>query len=134
MSRYSDWQSRLLAYLGSVHQTPFEYGNMDCVLFVSGAVQAMSGAGFAEGGKGQYDTLIGGLRKLREAGYEDHFGAIKDLYPQVHPAFANVGDIAVVKNGNEKGLGIVQGEMIYVMTEHGFGVVPRSMMEEAYSV
>lgn len=132
--RFYDWNTRLYQYLNASFNKSFEYGSMDCVLFASGAVKAMTGVGFAEEGRGKYTTLAGGLKHVKMAGYADHFVAVRSLFAPIETAFANVGDLAIVDDGESRGLGIVQGELIYVMTPDGFGTVPREFMKEAFTV
>jgi hypothetical protein len=38
-----DWKPRLLAFMATVHETPFEWGAHDCANFVNGAIEAMTG-------------------------------------------------------------------------------------------
>lgn len=126
MIRLPDWRPRLSAYLTSVARTPFDYGTHDCALFVAGAVQAMTGVDLAEHYRGRYTTLEGGLKALARHGLADHEAAAMALFARVHPAFAAVGDIAVIATPeNITALGIFEGQHIAVATPTGLGFVPR---------
>lgn len=122
--RLSDWRMRLQAYLQEVARTPFEPGKNDCALFLAGGVNAICGVDFAADYRGRYTTITGGLRVLRKHGHEDHIALAKEHLTEKPVAFANVGDGAVVVDGNEPALGIVQGPSVFVLTEGGLGHVP----------
>ena len=124
MQRYPDWQIRLRSYLQAVTRTPFEPGSNDCALFLAGGVEAMTGVDYAMPYRGRYTTLRGGLRVLKKEGFEDHIDLARSHLPEKPVAFANVGDGAVVLDGNEPALGIVQGASVFVLTETGLGHVP----------
>ncbi len=44
LDRLPDWRRRLLAYLEARRSQQFAYGTNDCVAFVRGAIEAMTGA------------------------------------------------------------------------------------------
>lgn len=128
------WQARLTAYLAASSTTPFRPGRLDCATFAAGAVEAMTGVDLAADWRGKYRTLEAGRARLAKAGYADQVALVASLLPEVHPAMAHAGDVAVVDEDGAPALGIVQGEMIYVVTPQGFGLVPRSRMVRAFSV
>lgn len=138
MSRFPDWQARLVAYLAGIAARPLDYGVHDCGLgLAAGAVEAMTGIDHAAPFRGRYTTLRGGLRILRKAGYANHVEyAALVLGREVHPAFAQMGDICVVPDELTGGqaLGVVQGEGLYVLTPQRLGVVPRQYMARAFGV
>ena len=55
-------------------------------------------------------------------------------FAEVHPAFAQAGDLAVVPGEDGIALGIVQGENIYVLLPTGFGLVNRLCATRAFVV
>ncbi len=122
--RFPDWRARLQDYLQKVSRTPFEDGVNDCALFLAGGVEAMTGKDYAAPYRGRYTTIRGGMRILKRAGFEDHIDLALHHLKEKPVAFANVGDGAVVVNGNEPALGIVQGPSIFVLMEHGIAHVP----------
>jgi hypothetical protein len=126
-----EWRQNLRAYLTEAHTTPFAYGSHDCMLFGAGAVQAQTGVDIAADWRGRYDTLIGGLRLILDAGYPDMATMIEAFLLQVHPAFAQEGDIALVDGA----VGVVQGAFIYVLAEGGgVGIVPLTSATNAFRV
>jgi len=51
--------------------------------------------------------------------------------PGIAPAFAQVGDLAVL---DDRAFGIVAGETIYCLGPQGLGLVPRGQMRRAFAV
>jgi len=131
--RHPDWQQRLTDYLRAHHARPFAWGRWDCALFVAGGVRAMTGRDPMRGLRG-YRTLREGLRKAQAAGLEDHVAAVADRFPEIHPAFAGPGDIAVVPGEPGLALGIVQGAQIYVVGERGLGLMLLTEARRAFRV
>jgi hypothetical protein len=124
MKRHHDWEVRLVDYVVPLMGAGFAWGRLDCALFAAGAVQAMTGEDLAKGWRG-YRTLAGGMRKLSEAGFEDHVALAASLLEEVPPSLAFRGDVAVVQGDPGLALGIVQGEAVYVMRPSGgIGLVP----------
>lgn len=130
--RLPDWKARLTAYLTQAAPRPYCLGQHDCALFAAGGVQAVTGLDPAAAWRGTYATKAAGLTALRRAGHADHIAATAAALPEIHPALAAPGDIAVVTDGGAGALGIVQGEMVYVLREDGLGLVPRSAMTRAF--
>lgn len=130
-ARLPDWRPRLVAYLEEVRARPFAYGSHDCALFVAGAVAAMTGFDAAAGFRGRYSTLTGGLKLLTGA---NHVQLVRNLFEAVPPAFAQVGDIAVIGEIGIPALGLFDGEMIVVLREEGLGRMPRAAATQAYRV
>ena len=135
MTRLPDWRPRLSAYLVAVMRTPLDMGTHDCALFVAGAVQAMTGTDPARAWRGRYTTVQGGLKALLKDGRADHVAAVAALFDPVHPAFADLGDIAVIDvPGAIAALGIFEGQHIAVLRDTGLGFVPREAATQAFRV
>lgn len=122
--RLPDWHPRLSAWLTGCARHPLVPGEHDCALFAAGAVQAMTGSDPAARWRGGYTSLPQGLRALRAAGFADHVAVVAALFEEVPPAFAQVGDIAVVRQPGElPALGVVTGAEVAVLREAGLGFV-----------
>ncbi|WP_347268186.1 hypothetical protein [Paracoccus sp. (in: a-proteobacteria)] len=119
LTRLPDWQVRLQAWLHEIDGRPIEPGRHDCCLFGAGAVEAQTGIDLAAPWRGRYTTMAGGQRLLRRAGHEDHAALIAAHLPDVHPAFAREGDLALVETPQGPAVGVHQGSAIYVLTEAG---------------
>jgi hypothetical protein len=132
--RRADWQLQLIQFMGDAARTPFQPGVHDCALFAAGAVFAMTDVDFAADFRGQYTTIKGGLKLLQKAGYSDHVALAAQLFEEIPPAFAAVGDLAVVPDAQGDALGIVQGSGIYVLTLDRLGVVSLLTASRAFRV
>ena len=133
-SRLPDWRPRLVAYLTTVAGKPFGYGTHDCALFAAGAVEAMTGNDWAADYRGRYSTLKEGLKLLDQGALRDHVALLDARLESIPPAFAAVGDIAVIGEDGTRALGIFEGESILVLRETGLGHVPRADAVAAYRV
>lgn len=135
VKRLDDWREALVKYLEGVKRTPYQPGRHDCALFAATAVKAMTGHDYAVPYRGRYTTLRGGLRVLRKDGYDDHIALAADKLPEISPAFARAGDLAVVPGeDNLPALGVVQGEKVYVLTPGGLSLVSMLSMQRAFEV
>ncbi|CUH67963.1 hypothetical protein TG4357_03310 [Thalassovita gelatinovora] len=132
--RYPDWNSRLIKYLSTAVETPFQPGIHDCALFFAGAVEAQTGKDHAAPYRGRYTTLRGGLRVLRKDGFGDHIALAAHHLPEIPPSFAQPGDGAVIDTPDGPALGVVQGERIYVLGIDRLHLMPRLNATRAFGV
>ena len=132
--RLPDWKPRLIAYLDANVRRPFAPGRHDCALFVAGAVEAMTGNDPATLFRGRYRTLRGGQRILRSAGYGNHIDLAAALFGEMHPSQAAPGDLAVVPTEEGEALGLVQGEVVYVLTPTNVGLIPIATASRVFRV
>ena len=123
--------SMLIAYAAEAGQRPFRPGRHDCALFAAGWVKLATGRDLARGWRSSYRSLSKGQHMLEDAGYADHVALAAAHLPEVAPAFAQIGDIAVLET---QAFGIVAGEMIYCLRPEGLGLVPRGQMRRAFQL
>jgi hypothetical protein len=121
----------LIDYAAEAGQRPFRPGRHDCALFAAGWVKLVTGQDLARGWRSTYRSLRRGQQLLEDAGFADHVALAAAHLPEVAPAFAQVGDIAVLDN---QAFGIVAGEMIYCLRPEGLGLVPRGQMRRAFQL
>jgi hypothetical protein len=126
-----DRLSLLIAYAAEAGRRPFRPGRHDCALFAAGWVKIATGQDFARGWRSTYRSLRRGQQLLEEAGFADHVDFAAAHLPEIAPAFAQVGDIAVL---DDNAFGIIAGEMIYCLKPQGLGLVPRGQMRRAFAV
>lgn len=120
-----DWEARLSEYLIKVGAEPFQYGRLDCALFVAGAVEAMTGEDHADGFK--YKSLRTGLKALNGEGFEDHFDF-------VDRTFKKGDDIVVIKGPAGHALGVRYRKRIYCLSEEGIASLPDLFVEKGYAI
>lgn len=132
--RLPDWHPRLTAYLGKITPVAFRMGSQDCALFAAGAVEAMTGHDPAAGFRGTYTDLKTGLKRLKAAGFDSHVQIADRLFERVHPAFAQVGDLALIEVSEGYALGVVAGELLACLNPQGLAWMPRSAAVAAWTV
>jgi hypothetical protein len=130
IARRPDWRPRLVAYLEGVRAQPFAFGQHDCALFAAGAVEAMTGVDLAEGYRGRYDSLKAGLKLVRGG----HLALLRQSFDPIPPAFAGVGDLALIGEVGFPAFGIFEGQHVLVLREEGLGLMPRAAATQAYRV
>lgn len=121
----------LNAYAEKAKARKFRPGSHDCALFAAGWVKLATGSDPAKGWRGQYRSLRRGQALLEEAGLEDHVALAASLLPEVAPAFAQIGDIALVDG---LALGVVNGERIWVLQKSGIATVPLNRATRVFRV
>lgn len=126
-----DRLSLLIAYAADAGARPFCPGRHDCALFAAGWVKQVTGRDLARGWRSTYRSLRRGQHLLQEAGFADHVALATAHLPEIAPAFAQLGDLAILDDG---AFGIVAGEMIYCLKPAGLGLVPRGQMRRALAV
>ena len=126
-----DRLSSLIAYAAEASVRPFRPGRHDCALFAAGWVKLVTGQDLARGWRSRYRSLRGGQKLMEEAGFRDHVDLAAAHLPEIVPAFAQIGDLAVLE---DDAFGIVSGEMIYCLKPKGLGLVPRGEMRRAFAV
>lgn len=136
--RLSFWRAALAAYIDEVMKKPFVWGEHDCALFAAGAVQAMTGSDPAASYRDKYKTLKGGLGLLKRKGFANHADLAASMLEEIHPAMAQVGDIAAVplEGGSFWALGLVNGPRIFVLRPDasGLGTVDLLAAKRAFRV
>jgi hypothetical protein len=126
-----DRLSLLINYAAEAGTRPFRPGRHDCALFAAGWVKIFTGQDLARGLRSQYRSLKRGQHLLQEAGFADHVAVAASHLNEIAPAFAQIGDIAVL---DDQAFGIVAGEMIYCLRPEGLGLVPRGQMRRAFQL
>lgn len=132
--RRADWHQRLTVYLAECQSRPFAYGRHDCALFAAGAIEAMTGHDPAGNDRGKYKTIRGGLGRLKRRKIKDHIAAADTMFEACATNMVRPGDLVAVKADPGMALGIVQGEMIYVLSPSGLGLVPITLAEKAWKI
>lgn len=128
--RLSTWENQLTEYIASKRHQPFEYGSNDCVHFVAGAVQAMTGEDPMPEPRGQYDSEFGSLRVIKEIGQGSLEAAVDAKFQEIEIGLAQRGDIAFFDGS----IGVVMGSFAWFVSDDGLERVPRSMWDKAWSV
>jgi hypothetical protein len=113
LTRKPDWQSCLSSYVLECAAKPFRYGELDCGLFVAGAIEAMTGVDVAGDLRGVYATRKEAFGTIRRLAGRASMEAIAECIAarcgaqEVPVAFAQRGDAVQLGRGRAATLGIV---------------------------
>jgi hypothetical protein len=117
-------------YVDRVAGKPFAWGVNDCLIMVAGAVELLTGVDHAEGFRGRYRSLAEGKELIGTT----LLRFVGERLTAIEPVRAIDGDVGAVKQGKEWGFGVFVGPYLYVMTERGIGILPRTDAVKAYKV
>lgn len=132
--RLSDWRSRLHAVVAARMRRPFAWGD-DCASFAGESVEAVTGIDFYAPFRGKYDDAIGAMRVIAGAGFNDLAELVAELFPEIAPANAEIGDLAIIDEAGRPALGVFVGERIGCVTpDRGYGTVERERAVRALKV
>lgn len=126
-----DYRSRLQNYLTGKNGLPFRFGKNDCFTFAGGAIEAVTGEDVYSQYVGKYRTGGGAARLLTENGFDTQADFYKQFGDDVHPAFAQYGDIAILDHAGGQSLGVVFGSFAVGIAEEGIIRVPLSELKGA---
>ena len=137
MSRISGWEDRLRSYVVSVKDTPFVWGQHDCLLFAAGCVQAVTGRDLADNYRGKYSTARQAKQLLKQitAG-EGTVDAALDRVGQRLPSVlaARRGDLVATVAGRGPCIGVVGPGGCFFVSERGLFRVPIRMCYAAWRI
>lgn len=122
--RREGWPELLMRFIRDARHRPFVWGEWDCFLFASAAVQVLTGADPAASWRGKYHDERGAEACLAAAGgltmvWTEALGPFPIL-----PAFAQRGDIALVSvDGSAPTSAVVLGRRAAVVTPRGLAQI-----------
>lgn len=125
-------QEMLNDYLREVRRARLRPGLHDCGLFGAGWVQRITGVDHAAPWRGKYRSIEDGLSLVTSAGHESYGAYVASLLPEIAPAMAQVGDIALLDDG--RALGVFASDRVFVLRPDGLGHVSRMKAERAFKV
>lgn len=117
-------------YIDRVAGRKFEWGVNDCLIMVAGAVELLTGVDHAEGYRGRYSSLAEGKKLIGKS----LLRFVSERAKPIDPVRAVDGDVGAVRQGREWGFGVFIGPHLYVMTEDGIGILPRTDAVKAFKV
>lgn len=126
--RRPDWDVRLIKYIDRVADLPFDWRDLGCVRFPSGAVEVMTGVNHVEEFLGKYEDRITAAHALREIGQGT-------LYKTMIAKFGEPvdrgrrGDVAFTQFPDGKAIGICLGNESAFVGEEGLVKKPSSECE-----
>jgi hypothetical protein len=139
--RLPDWQSRLSEYVLLNARRPFRYGELDCGLFVAGAIAAMTGVDVAAELRGYssrreaFDRIAAACGSRSMSKIADHLAAKFGIL-EVSVAFAQRGDPLQLERGAKAKLGVVGMNGLEILIPYRAGLlrVPMQLAVRAWHV
>lgn len=117
-------------FVDGIKTRPFRPGAHDCGLFAASWVRYQTGKDYAAWLRGKYKSLKKAQEMLEAEGFKDHVDLAASVLVEIHPAFAQIGDVAAVDDA----LGVVAGDFIYVLKPSGLATVSRLRATRAFQV
>ncbi len=136
--RASNWPDRLVSLVLDRQDAPFTYGQHDCALFAADAAVAVAGAGadFMAPWRGRYTTEadMAALSAGRTLEACAEAAMVAAGLPECPVAFAQRGDVVLLRWGNEDLLGVVLGRTIVAPGADRLRHVPLSAARRCWAV
>lgn len=115
--RLHGWEERLVNFIESRRDTPFEWGSNDCATFAAAAIESLTGADLI--GVPRWTDAMSAARVVKALG---GMAAIADArLPRVDPSEAWRGDIGLVEAEGRESFGVIYPP--WVITPGGAGIV-----------
>ena len=142
MTRLPDWEQRLHEYIAAATDRPFVFGEHDCWLFASGAVETLTGVDPAADLRGRYSDDASAKALLRDIGAGTFLRLVQSRFKAKPVGLAGRGDLVWVRGG----LGVCVGaQALFVGEERWAGLagvplreglvtVPRGAWQKAWAV
>jgi hypothetical protein len=128
--RINAWEEALVNYITTKRHEPFEYGVNDCCLFAAGAVEAITTEDPMPEFRGQYDSLKGSLKAIKDIGAGTLEATMDSKFPEVAIGHAQRGDLAFFDDS----IGVVMGSFAYFVSDDGLERVNRSLWDKCWGV
>lgn len=134
MDRVHDWRIRLASVVMAAQRADFEWGRHDCALFALDCIDAQIGTLHAKRYRGRYTTARGSVRVLKRDGDGTLATSLGQIVPEIDPADARPGDIALIETDDGPAAGLVRSCNIACLSPDGLVSVPRDRAVKAWRV
>ncbi len=128
-----NWQKDLASLLRERQNTPFEWGENDCCLFVSDCILAMTGKDVAAEYRGRYTTEIGAKRVLNRL-HGSIENVLDEKFERVPASHAQRGDLIMFDSELGKTMGILWSSELWSVGLEGACVVSEYQALSAWRV
>lgn len=122
---------QLTQYLADVRAKRFRPGSHDCGMYVAGWVKVATGVDHGKRWRGRYRSMKRLAEIMAEDGFASHVDYIASLFPEIPPAMAQVGDLAVCE-GNA--MGIFASDRVFVLRPDELGHLSRLKAVRAFQI
>lgn len=140
ITRADDWQLILGAELEKAAAVPFQWGAHDCCLFACDVIRAMTGVDLGAEFRGKYEDAAGAAEVIAAAtggkGLDALIGQICAAHdmPEIAPAFAWRGDVALFDSDLGPAVGIIAGSEAAYLGPEGLTMIPVEQLRKAWRV
>lgn len=140
MKKRTDWSERLMAYVESQRNTPFQWGTHDCCMFACSCIEAMTGEDPAAGFRGRYNSKATAFKIMKElygTGLEKIVEAIaaNSGVPEVDIRFHQRGDVVLARDKNgAPAMGICLGPHVAIVGDIGIALRNSADIERAWRI
>lgn len=123
----------MLAVIEEEMAKPYDYATSDCFKAACAVVDVLTGSSFRRDFGGRYRTLLGAQKALRKQGHTHLASFWAQHLPQIEPARAQFGDIAVLSFDGQDHAAVCVG-MFWCRTPLGDRQFPLSAVQAAFRV
>lgn len=113
--KINDRAKFLNQYIKESQNIKFEYGKIDCALWVASFIGQLANIDLIEPYKGKYKNIRGYLKLLTKYGYVDLIQLVDDKLKRIPVKLASRCDIVMIKNA----LGICNGRLSHFLMKEG---------------
>ena len=125
MNRRRHWEAELTRFVANNRDRRHKWGEWDCILMASSAIEAMTGTDPAAEYRGRYDDERGAAQALRDIGEGTLVKTIDAQLERTPVSMARRGDLVEVKGS----IGVCIGGVAVFVGEERFaenaGIAPR---------
>lgn len=114
--------------------TPYVFGEHDCILFAANCVEAMTGVDLAADIRGRYKTEIGAARIIKNEGFTNLGDMIASRLPEVHLREVRRGDVVLCDGPMGEFAAMVVGKTCVGPGPKGMLHVPIQQAKRGYKV
>ncbi len=115
--RHEDWPTRLNAAIDAARQRPFDWEQHNCATFAADCVHAMTGVALHSHFAALHEDMRTAVRSSEQL--ENEVAIVLWDCARVLPAYAQRGDVVLVRNAGRVAIGICCGVSVASVGEKG---------------
>lgn len=133
--RRESWRVDFFEAIERHRPHPFAWGTHDCAILTADCIEAVTGIDPAQGFRGHYSSRDETEALLRARGFDSPIAILASLFDEIHPAFATVGDVAIVPTRWGPATAPIAGSEIVVFSPGGpMGLAPMAEAVRAFRI
>lgn len=137
--RHDLWRARFEKVIDDTKAKPFTWDGHECVIgLCANTILAITGIDLAKEYRGKFNDARSAARLMKNMGFENIADLVASFLEEYEggPSQAKIGDIVAIPDDTVfgYGLGVVNGERVFVLSETGMGTVDLLMATRAFRV